>query len=81
MFDGAEYPISALIDTGAEINLLRQGLLPPHYFSLSPNPRRFVTAGQAQMAGGKLEVSCGVILQGTNIVTQKVQKIVCPALF
>ena len=71
LFDGTMGIIKALVDTGAEIALLRNGLLPPHYFVPSNNPKRFVTASQAVLDGGQVEVKCIVVLRGKSVDTGK----------
>jgi hypothetical protein len=45
-----------LIDTGAEVNLVKQSAIPQHFFKISPKPLRLITASGDEMFGGKREV-------------------------
>jgi len=44
--------IGALIDTGAEANILQTGLLPRQYWEVAGNPLRFTNANASGMVGG-----------------------------
>ena len=48
--------LTALIDTGAQVNLVRRGLFSHALFGPSSNPRTLITASGERMEGGQLEV-------------------------
>ena len=47
--------MKALIDTGAEVSLVRQGLFPPSFFKISPVPLKILGANEHRVGGGTLE--------------------------
>ena len=51
--NGDQQILKALIDTGAETNLVRQGVLPGHLFHSAPNPLKLVSAGGQRLEGGE----------------------------
>ena len=65
--DGCELSMLALIDTGAEVALVRRGLIPDRYFRRSDKPMNFVTANRTILEGGKVEVGCTLCLEGKNV--------------
>jgi hypothetical protein len=81
MSDGTTFPIMALVDTGAEINLLGKSLIPHRYWRTSTRPRSFVTADQSRMAGGTLEITCGVIFEGVEMDQGRKKRVTCPITF
>ena len=54
--------VQALIDTGAETNLIRTKLLPPHYFSPSKSSLQLITADGSVLKVGKREVTLQLCL-------------------
>ena len=79
--DGSVVRASALVDTGAEINLLRRGLVGPQYFCASERPKRFITASRAVMEGGSVEVACTMEMQGVDVDTGRRECLSCPTTF
>ena len=69
LFDEEEKEVMALLDTGAEVNLVRRGIIPEKYFRRSQHPKRFVTANHGVMAGGLTEVPCELLMEGMDIDT------------
>ena len=53
MKGGLEQEIKVLIDTGAEINLVRRGLLPETEMEVVDKPLKFTTASSDRLEGGK----------------------------
>ena len=49
---GVKVPLKILVDTGAEGNIIRKGLVPSRYLQTPPKPITFVTASAAVMEGG-----------------------------
>jgi len=79
--DGLQIPIMALVDTGAEVNLLRKGLVDERDFVESDRPRRFVTANQELMDGGLVEVPCTLFMEGVDMDTGRQVWAECPITF
>ena len=61
--------IRVLIDTGAEINLIRRGIAYPEYLMPVGRPIRIATANQAPMIGGEKEVHCVITLVAMKVDT------------
>ena len=74
-------PINALIDTGAEVNLLRKGLVPPEYFKLSDKPKKFVAANQLEMEGGQVEFLCDLLIKCQDMDIGQPCIFECPTIF
>ena len=53
-----------LVDTGAEYNLCRIGLLPAGEWKKAEKPLRFYAADQSPLGGGERQMSCRVTLEG-----------------
>ena len=78
---GEELPVQVLIDTGAEINLVRKRLVPEEFWVQSAKARRFVTADQAVMEGGTVELNCEFALQGMGVESGRATQVVCTTCF
>ena len=76
--DGSEVPVSALIDTGAEISLIRKGLVDGKYFHQSSRPKKFLTANEGVLDGGLEEVPCDVVMWGKCCATNENFGVMCP---
>ena len=81
MDDGEVFEVEALIDTGAQVNLIRRGIIPEKYFGKSMRPRRFVTASKKGMDGGLTDVSCSIFLSGNDMDTCEPLTLECPIVF
>ena len=64
---GITRKIGALIDTGAEVNLLRRGIAFPEYLTPVKHPLRLATASQDPLPGGDREVRCMATMKGREI--------------
>ena len=62
--EGERVSLTALIDTGCEVNLVRRGLIPSQYFSASTARIRLVTANGEPLGGGNQQVKLRLITQG-----------------
>ena len=80
LHDGSEKGVLALVDTGAEVNLIRRGLIADEYFRESPVPMTFRTADQAIMEGGIMEVPGNLILRATDVDTKRTEQVKCPII-
>ena len=73
--NGAHQKVDILVDTGAEANLIRQGLVPEQFLFAAKNPLRFETANGESLAGGsrctrvklKLQLERNESNQGENV--------------
>ena len=48
-----DVPAKVLVDTGAEVNLIRRGIVPPHYWSPAEMPLKLVAANNQRLPGGR----------------------------
>ena len=64
---GTKRAISLLVDTGSEVNLIRENLLPPDCFSPAEHPIRMTAANHSSLSGGQLVVTGTVSFEGTDI--------------
>ena len=53
--DGTMTKFSALVDTGAQINIVQKGKI-SHLFQMSKEPVQLITASGSELAGGQMEV-------------------------
>ena len=65
--DGTTVDLKALIDTGAEVNLIHSRVLPSHLLRHSPNPVRLGTANGQPLPGGDREVTFQLLVQGQDL--------------
>lgn len=68
--NGQFLSLNVLIDTGAEINIIRRGLVSPDCFQLAQVPVRFLTASGAVLEGGQYDVGCTLKLDGRTTDTK-----------
>ena len=61
-----KFLVSALVDTGAEINRVRRNLVPPEVFRESKNPIQFMAANQTLVPGGRQELESLLWVQGVD---------------
>ena len=59
-------PLKVLVDTGAEVNLIRRGLLPDRCFRATNKPIRFVAANRTTVPGGRYEVDAVLCFAGVE---------------
>ena len=62
-----KFVINALIDTGAEINVIRKGLIPPELTHQNVRPITLTAADANPLTGGKMGVSGTAVLGGAEI--------------
>ena len=73
--------INALIDTGAEINVIRKGLIPPELTHQNVRPITLTAADANPLTGGKMGVSGTAVLGGAEIDSESWIEIHCPIHF
>ena len=70
--------ISVLVDTGAQVSLIKKGLVPEAFLVAAENPIRLVAANNRPVQGGTREVSLELVFQGFSEDTGKPVKVVVP---
>jgi hypothetical protein len=63
--DGRLHPLKILVDTGAEVNLVRRDRLPQAYFQPSRRPLALATADGTPMEGGSQEAKLELVFQAS----------------
>ena len=81
MADNTLIGIDALVDTGAQVNLIRKGVIPEKYFRTSLAPKRFTTASQKLMEGGLTDVRATALLQTRDVDTGESTTVECDITF
>ena len=76
-----KFRVRALIDTGAEVNVIRKGLIPYEYTHPNLKPITLTAADSTGMAGGQRGVSGTAILGGSEQDTKEWIEIQCPVHF
>ena len=59
------------MDTGAEVCLIRRGLLPEFLFQPAENPLRLIAVNKQRLAGGDKEVLITMVFSGTHVIDKK----------
>ena len=67
--DGRRIRLDILVDTGAQVNILKTGLAPEGLCRPSSKPIVFLQADSSKPRGGASEVDCQVFMRGTEIDT------------
>ena len=73
--------VMVLIDTGAQVSLIRRGIIPSEMFRKSPKPVRLVAAGKQVMHGGDREVELHLQFEGVFEGTDEKTKLFSPSTF
>ena len=76
--DGEDYKVIALVDTGAEVNLIKKGLIPERHLRTPPSPITIITADSSNMAGGNLGVMGLATFQGVETDLKIPIDVQCP---
>ena len=80
--EGSTLPgVEILIDTGAEVNLIREGLVPKHLLSPAEKTFRFLTADGTRMRGGDKVVQLKMSFQKTTMTDTDPTKFETEGLF
>jgi len=61
------FTIRALIDTGAEVNIIKKGTIPPHYMQRDNHPLTLKGADDSQLTGGNLCLKATGVFEGKDI--------------
>ena len=68
--DGTQNNITALVDTGSEVNLIRRGLVENHYTTDCGPKVKFWAVNQQSLGGNHRRLGCQLVLQGTEVDTR-----------
>ena len=80
--EGSTLPgVEILIDTGAEVNLIREGLVPKNLLSTAEKTFRFLTADGTRMRGGDKVVQLKMCFQKTTMTDADPTKFETEGLF
>ena len=78
---GTIYIVRALIDTGAEVNVIRKGIIPEQDLVLLERPWRLTAANQQTILGGDKEARVVLCLAGVEVDTKKQCGLKIPTTF
>lgn len=78
---GRKYHLKVLIDTGAEVNVIKRGLLPPECIRQNKSPINMTAADATTLIGGQTGVSGVIAFAGTEHDTKVWTELRCPAHF
>jgi hypothetical protein len=78
---GVTRKVRALVDTGAEVNLLRRGIASPEYLTPVKRPLKLATASREPLPGGDREVRCMATMMGREIDSGEERTIEVPVDF
>ena len=73
--------VAVLIDTGAQISLVRKGLFPPEMFRAAENPVILRGANSRRLQRGDREIQLDLVMTGTMEDTGSTQKVRAPGWF
>ena len=75
------FPLRALVDTGAEVNVIRMGALPLWCIKPNEKPIKMSGADASALEGGQLGVTGELCLGGWEQDTKEWVELQCPAHF
>ena len=78
MKDGVRFSVSALVDTGSEVNLVRKGLVDPKYLRPCGPEVSFVAVNKQGLGGNHNRLSCELSFQGCERDTKEKTTVVFP---
>ena len=82
MQKGEKYSLKVLIDTGAEVNLVRKGLISAPHLKPAPKLVRFITANGGTLAGGREVVDINLVFKVESPVDEgQAEELVIPTCF
>ena len=76
-----DIPAKVLIDTGAEVNLIRRGIIPPHLLSPASRPLRLVAANNQRLPGGRDVATVHLQFSAVEIDSKKKIFLTAPTFF
>jgi len=76
--NGENFHLRALIDTGAEVNIIRKGIIPHQLLSVPSRLIMLSGADSTQLKGGQLSAKGTGTLEGTEMDTKQPMEIIFP---
>ena len=76
--DGTVVPVSALVDTGSEVNLIRKGLLDLSQTKACGPEVRFCAVNKQSLGKEHRQVSCEIAIRGAARDTAVSKDVICP---
>jgi hypothetical protein len=73
--------MKALVDTGAEVNVIRRGMVPSEFLTLNDRPITLSGADSTMLNGGKMGAEGTAVLEGVEIDTNSPLEIQSPIHF
>ena len=73
-----KFRVKALVDTGAEVNVIKRGLLPESFTHQNAKPITLTAADSSNLKGGQKGVSGDAILGGNDMDTAEWTELHCP---
>ena len=71
------FPVRALVDTGAEVNIIRRGVIPDNFLQKDSHPLTLRGANETKLKGGNLCIRGVCTMEGKAVVGQQPVKIQC----
>lgn len=78
---GQKFRIKVLIDTGAEVNVIKQGLIPPAFVKYNKRPINMTAADASDLIRGKSGVSGKIFFSGSDENSLSWVELRCPVHF
>ena len=78
--EGVQPRVLVLVDTGAQISLVRKGLISPDEFQPMTSPIRLLTASKQPLRGGDRQVKLDLVFEGVCEDTGEPVQVVAPTL-
>ncbi len=72
------FEVQALIDTGAEVNVIKRGIVPQNFIIAIDEPITISAANSSKLDGGSLCINCTAVINGFKVDTKKQADIHCP---
>jgi len=77
---GRRVNANALIDTGAEVNIVREGLLHASNFQPARRPLKLITASNHRLPGGMHEATVNLVFQGADTSSKEKVRVTAPTV-
>ncbi len=72
MVDDHVFPVRALVDTGAEVNIIRKGVIPENFLQKDSHPLTLRGANETKIKGGNLCIRGTCTMEGKAVVSNYV---------
>ena len=79
--EGHEFDLRFLVDTGAEVNVIKAGLIPDRLLTRLDRPWKLTAANQQRLSGGDKAARVVLRLDGTEVDTQRPFSLKVPTTF